>query len=95
MKTKTKKFDGITVWVDNRVDQKVFITAGVLATRFNYWIKTKELDWLEYYWFEAACRSFLTDKAPGCQGVFEEKEFNGAYNFLKPIAESYMKSNGR
>ena len=89
MKTKkkvVKKFQGITIWVDNRVDQEVYIPAGVLANRFKMWLKTKEQAWIEYYWGEQMIRSFLTDKAPGCQGVFNENDFDSCYNFLIDIA---------
>ena len=95
MKTKTEKFEGITLWKDNLIANEIFIPSYILKIQFKQWIKTKELDWLEYYWFEAACRSFLTDKEPGCQGTFDEKDFDGVYLLLLPIAKEYMKSNGR
>ena len=87
---KTKKFEGITVWVDNLISGKTFIPAARLAEMFEVWLKTKERSWLEYYWLDPAIRAFMTDKPPGCNGTFEQKDFNGVYDFLRPIAEKYM-----
>lgn len=84
-KTKSPEFIGLTVWVDNRLDNKTTFTPEEIKEKFLAWYKTKDTAWIEYYWFDGVVREFITSKE-GLNGTFNESEYTGVYVFLYDIA---------
>lgn len=79
------KFD---FWFENKKDQHYELNQVSLIEKFNEWLPKKEKDWLEYYGSEQSIRYFITDKQ-GLSSVFNEKQFAGIVEVLRPIFLDY------
>ncbi len=79
------------LWKDNRIDQEYRIGATELQERFLAWLKTKGMDFVNYYNTERIIRFFLTDKE-GMSSVFEESEFAAFVEDLGPMVHQFETS---
>ena len=95
MATKSKKSlvapSEFNFWKDNSIDQHFTLTESVLKEKFEAWLPTKDIAWINHYNSERIIRFFLTDKQ-GVSSVFEESEFDAMYEFLKPIVVAHEKT---
>lgn len=66
-----KKFN---FWKENLKANHFELTAEEFKTKFQAWLFTKEVAWLEYYGTSGSITSFIADKA-GLSSVYEQGEY--------------------
>lgn len=72
-----------TFYPGNKIANRVHLTAHEMRQRFQKWLPTMEIDWLQHYGSEIAVVTFIT-AADGLNATFEKNELPALVDILKP-----------